>query len=658
MARFAATTTRLLSRRAHVVYIDGIIRRDIECIQVQKNYGLRPNSAELRVLTAFPGDDDSALDYAMVTVYLLGTSVPIIAGFAQPRAEEEGRDSMAVRFRAESVVGLLDKIYPGQETTINDSGLSTGFAQGAMLGWLRTHPQTGVTQNYTLTSIIRWLFSAAAMNANWQSLIGLGDMGAISDSAFDVDLPDITTQTMSLKGVMQQLLKLVPDVGIREAYDSTGKCTLHFFRFGRPYTYRSIAAANLSEVGPEDGAIITAYAKRTRPRDAISRLLGYGRPVEMMLTVGTDDGTAPLEPAWENATSYATPVGTVDELAVLANPAIATEGSPLFDRDKAAIFRVFRLPDCLQGFKIRGKNIATLSADSTREVPIQVFTQKYIYSDGVSPVIKTAILSTTDWELISGARIDVDRGLLVLPRPAVAMSESRKSSGQETRSYSRIHVYLTATFFWPYGYRPAYDSGVIGELNYTGIGDDPGMVMQFVNESVGFSHIGNYSGQLIDSASYGAKWYDETLAAWQTVSAGTPTIVEDDRSFLINLGARAVAERTRPTTEVRAEIPGTWTGYQIGEGLRVRNRGIDTKQLQIVGITFDLRGAKTLINATDQIPRRYTLARKAGGLLPIDARTPTPQPLNPFNIQEGILDRPMGPFSKWIDDARRRSGLG
>jgi len=246
-------------------------------------------------------------------------------------------------------------------------------------------------------------------------------------------------------------------------------------------------------------------------------------------------------------------------------------------------------------------------ADSEgNRIPAQCFLKiKKLTTSGVAGDVlaDTAGVATWTYEQIEGFRITPD-GVLELPRPATYASKREvDADGLEKTTYLEANVLLTVTLSERVGRALYYDTGVRGDIEYPGISSE-GLVYPFVNNTVGYRSVGvaNNTWQTRTGEYINLGAFYEVDGLQTTVAAGSPVVVEDDSPYLAALCEAVLAERQRRRTTANVTLFHVAHGLKIGDTVRVLNRGIDDKRLQVVSIAHTLRTGETKFQASDQVP--------------------------------------------------------
>lgn len=602
MSRATSAASRAnVQRPSQFVYVNGTLRHDIECYGILLGYGMKPSTADLFMPAKRAGDDVDELQDAEVVIYARGTidpmsSDPVFRGFVAPEKHSEGGNASRISLRAFSPISILDRIFVGQKQNL-------GY-----VSYPKTDPVTGAATGWTISGILQDIFSAAKYDSNFDSKICLGSVfGAVAAERY-VLMPDITFPATSYRDAIRRLLALAPDVGVRERF-ANSTTFLDFYIIGRVDVWRDIIIPDAT--GPESGAWATAHVREEDMERIYSRVIGYGAPRKTQVTVCVVDPPpaigqicdAYLEPAWPLATPYAShPAYTVDEQCVLDNPALATVGDPEFARDATGdCFRKFKLPAQLRGYDYSQEGVAVDT--NGKRIQFQVFRTKYNLTATPGGGL-TGAASTTEFEMIRGATFDAETGILELPSPALAISAVTYVSAEEPPKtiLVPVNVFITLTIVETAGGRLRYDTGIRGDVRIPTI-LNTGLVFTFINEKNRYEQVGSDVIQF-GGATFGSIHYDETqvTAQWLMRAYADPLLMVNDSRYLAQMCESCLAERMRRRVTASARLPFATTAFVVGDGVFIKNRGIDNRLLQIVNVKIDYADNSTAIVATDQVP--------------------------------------------------------
>lgn len=633
MARVVSASSRVIYPPAQTVLVNGEIRRDVECVSVSQGGSLSPVQAVLRVPQAYAGDSLSWLNDASVVVTVAGRSDPIFRGFVVTEAHHENAVESRVSVRAVSPIGWMHKVYLGQ-----------GVWQAAVR-YFRLNALTGLPTGWNLVAVLQQWFTVPIYPEDWKEVIDIGEVEALGETSANIPFSGLRFAATNYRDALYTILGQVPQLGIRERFTEE-KTFLDFYLRNDPDAAVRRIVAPLGSTGPEEGALLTAFVRESDVEDIYSRAIGYGRPTQTQITIGTRvqgmaraqtwDGYLPLVPMWANATSYQellnddggdppAPLYHADEAAVIADPAVAVEGSPQFNPALRYHFRRYRLPDWVAKlWTIGQRNVyRTTRSDLAPElvpeehIGIQVFVNAMTYEDGDgNPIVSMGSASVANYRLIPGAVV-TEEGILELPTPALEVyKRSVNGDGDEVDTYDRVDVFVTLSISRN-EQRPFWDTGVVG-VTLPGL-EDSGLVLSFINESVGYERIGTNLGEFEDAIGafdWGSAWYDPKADEWQFTDAGSPVIVEDDLPFLAGLTESMLMERSKRRTDASVSIPACLFGYRVGDVVTLENRGIDGRRLTVNSVTWNLLDPVTMVSASDQVVSRFTvgdIAPQSGG---------------------------------------------
>jgi hypothetical protein len=591
MPRFSSTATPIVTRPVLSVYIGGVLRPDVMCTGISKRGNWSPDSATLSVPAWLAGDYDTSLDDMAVLIYQQGMPLPVFRGYIDTASMQESARESGVTLTALSITDKLDRVHIGQAALRGE------------VQFRKRDPLTRGDYGYTVTNIFEAIFGTSTLDANWRSVIEWGDLTAISRTRGDLRPADMRFTGQSVLQALRRVNGLVADVGFREIHTES-KTYYSAFVYGDPTTAAKTLIAPLGN-GYAEGAIIADIQGSGDNKGIVSRVIAYGAPRKFQITLATNHSTAPVLPAWTDATitGYAEDGTTYTETedAVIANPDSTIAESPHFVAARANVFRRYKLPAALLAFyKPQSQNLYRMA--SGKQIGLQVF--RVTYPLTVSGTELVADTNSPEYELLTGHRITED-GYLELPRPCLAEVRKHVVSGKQVSTYAPVHLFVTLTVSASDGTRPGYDTGVRGYVNTPTI-RDTGLVFPIVNNSVEYWQIGTPAGGLTDwlgaAHSIGCVWYDEESNTWSAVAAGSSTVIRDDRLFLASIAERALAERQKRRTTATVRLPYIATGFNVGDVVKIRNRGIDGKRLTVFQVAFDYAGINTRLYLSDQVP--------------------------------------------------------
>lgn len=646
MARVLSSSGRIIYPPNQTVTINGVVRRDVECAQIISGGNLSPVQATLLVPQAYAGDSLPWLADSLVVVTVEGRSDPIFRGVVLTEAHRENASESRVSVRAISHVGLMDKIFLGQ-----------GILQAAVK-YFRSNAVTGLPSGWNLVAVLQQWFSLPVYPLDWKTQIDIGDVEALGLSGANIPFMGLRFAVTSYRDALATIMAQVPQLGIRERFTSD-LTYLDFYLRNDPEAPERRIVAPLGSIGPQDGAIASAFVRESDVSGIYSRVVGFGRPVKTQITIGTrastdartQDWDSPfrLRPLWEDATDYVElfsqdengdPVYSADEMKVMADPSIAIEGTPHFDATLQYHFRRFALPDAIRAlWTIEQRNVfRTVRSDLAPElvgeehIGVQVFASFVRQDEPAAPendetkgdLLEDGFIDPTKYRLIPGA-IVTEEGIIELPAPALeCFFRWLKPDGTELREFNRVDVFVTLTISRS-EFRPRWDTGVRGG-SFPGL-EQSGMVLSFINESVGFERIGTLPNEFgippgeeddpppppTFPLHFGSAWYDPQTDQWLFVNAGAMEVVEDDTVFLAGLCETLLTERNRRRTDATIRLPACLFGYQVGDVVTLENRGINGRRLGVNTVVWDLLNPATEISASDQIVTRFTVGEMATG---------------------------------------------
>lgn len=617
MSRFASSTSRIIDRPKQLCLINGRITHGASCISHNATHGLAPSQAIISLPYAMAGSDTSFLTDALVEVYADDVrdpdgGAPFFRGYVAPHKAQEDASRSTVHVLARDIRSILDRVNVGQ------------FQLRAVVEYRKTDRITGAPTDITIAAILEDLFSSAQFPPEWKNRIDLGDLsGLATAAAANIQLPDIIFAGDSYLAALHRLFSLAPKLGIRLRHGPTKD----YFDI---YTHGGQRGAFPVEIptayrGPEDGAIATADVIEGDIEEIHSRVIGYSRATETMLTVGTDHTTAPLVPAWVLTDQFQYPdtlpawdPDTADaaeaELEVIENPKLAVPGDPSYNPAYADIFRRFRLPDCLRAQVILARNLLELDySDNLRQfLPVQFFRRKIVF-DPVIPIPGETIgtESETDFEEIHGAQITPD-GHVVFSEPVLAEFGYQYDTltGLMTAIVRPVHIYVTLSVMEVARPTISYDTGVRGDVRVPGI-SAVGLVYTYQNNNIRYQRAGAPAGDLSgeDGAKFDAIWYNKRTDTWDTADGDNPLIINDDTPYLQPLSEQILTERNRRRTAATVNLPCFRALYNIGDAIYVTGRNIDRKKLTIHSLSRNLENPETIITASDQVPWDQTITQ-------------------------------------------------
>jgi hypothetical protein len=343
-----------------------------------------------------------------------------------------------------------------------------------------------------------------------------------------------------------------------------------------------------------------------------------------MVTFRETHPTAPIRPLWANASTI-TNLPTTNEVDVIAVPAYATPGNPVYRPDVGEYFRRYRLyVPLLQTYGIDGSNVWRTMDGSA--IPIQLFRQRYTMIEGEDDGVMVAQPVSGQFELLQGD-LDANTGIVTLAKPNIFLARTQPDpiDGAIVKLYARAELFVTATIasralVVPGGSaanqdspRGGYDTGV----RRPGIDGLPcvGLTSTFVNSSLKVSMAGSKLGGVRDingiAHEFGATVFDPIFGWLNLVPPGDPPLIEEDqRGTVAALAEQMLADNSRARSDVSVVIPAV-AHYLPGDVVTVSNRGINNRRLSIQTVTTDYETISTTIQGSDGIPPVAALDRPA-----------------------------------------------
>lgn len=586
MARWTNSVGRVLRRPRVRVRVNGYWRADVRCRSIVLAEGIGGNSAVITLPRARVGEDWSGLDQAKVEVFLGGGNVPEFVGHLQVQTQVQDGGQDRVAFVARSVMWRADGLRVGQVDRTGVLLFPRRDVDGNATGW-------------SVTRVVEELFRAERMPGEWLDVVGLGDVRAIAASRADQDLPDLALSG-SYAEALARVLAFVPDIGVRERYEASGKVLLDFFVIGRGHGAVRVMRGADATTGPAEGAYARIVNVTRDTRGVYSRAIGYGSAYQHQVTLWTGHGTAPIVPAWPGSED----VDPTDPLTygaaetrVLGDPGLATPGSERYSEALGMTFRRWRLPLVARENLVRARN--ALRDVTGQELAIQVFRSEFAFGEFTAFPWEASGFKASEWELLRGWELD-DEGFLTLGAPAVAMSSM---TGDLVRLNLFTPVFVTCTLLETRAQRRSwYDTGVRPGLRFPGL-EGTGFVLDFVNEDLRLARRGAVG--LADSTgtehTFGELHWDADAEEWDVLAAGEVEPIANDIVLLAGLTERAIAERSRVRTTVEVgEV--LLHRVRVGDPFVLLGRGVDGVVCTAYAVQHDLDTGSTTVAGSDQRP--------------------------------------------------------
>lgn len=609
MGRISVSGGRVFEPVSLVVLVNGARNRDLEIIGIHRRFGVNGDVAVIGVPTWYMEEHLSVLDDATLVIKAPASGKRdggvYFRGVIDIDSRSESGSNKGIYIRANSTLKMLSGVYVGENEELSIVEYPRRDALGRETGW-------------TLSKILKDLFSDAAMPAEWRSIIKLGAIEAVERTESDVEMPDIKFTSDSYRAALRYLLNLAGRVGISERF--TDDVTyLDFYVQGDSDGSVQSLQLPTDSLGPEEGALVLS-ATRTKDTSVVRGIVrGWGRNKEIMLTVGTDangeSGVGEgLEPAWENATGYdfeAAVVLTEQESAVLSNPECCQAGSPVFREDCLDVFRRFRLPESIRRQYIEKKNLLSIfvgDEEKERKLDLQVFQQLVDYTyDGSNNLDWQGAISSTDFELIPGVKIDED-GYVLFPRPLIGVWQYRTNAATNSPEhvYTRLQGYLTLSLLMR-GKSVGYQTRSGGSREVQGVKPK----FTFKNENLVYQVLGTQENELLDGDgvghTYDCIWFDPESGFWRRMeTAGTPELIDSDFDRLAGICEASRDEVSRQAMMVVVDLPGLWNSFRVGGLFRVRGRGFDQEVYQVSQVLLDVDFGFTQLIGQEGKPRFVT----------------------------------------------------
>lgn len=589
------------------VYVDGALLRDVLVRSVQSHQGARGATADLELPLANYKDAD-ALTGKEVEIYFWhdgeGAGPPRFRGLCLGSTGVIADNENMRGARCVSWLGMMGLCQLGQKNLF-----------GSIFFLYSDRRQEGETPTpWTPALMLERAFSPDLLPDEWASRIKLGDISALENSAA---APELTIDQPFCCANYQQfivsVLALAGDVGIRERYE-TDATYLDCYPLGpSAETAQEFRVASLNE-SVLNGANVSALNAERDLEGVITRQIVYGALKQMIVTIGTDHENAPLVPQWGDTPSQAYTEGGVysaDEAAVLANPALAHEGSleadfraqegdpPLTD-----IFKVFRIPAALRNYRV--KNSLPLAGGDGKDRPAQVF----IFDPPLLDAIiggKPGKSASEDPEAavpraLRISHIDPETGVIRLAEPAIYVSEIAIVNGLPQVTYEAADVYATLAI--QLNTHCGYDTGAVGGDGLPNLGLD-GLVDPIFRRDMEYIQFGSAGLDLTleDDETQIADYEGRVLEDDGTITEhGSFEVLRDDRDALAAIAEGMLRANARVRQADLTELDFCASGLRVGDTTRVNRGGTSGPAMQIYSLQFRCADPSTLIYASDVVP--------------------------------------------------------
>lgn len=571
------------------VYVDGVLRKDIEAlaVRVQQGIGGQQLSFSLPAAT-FDADVDSLVG-AEIVVYAghvgESTGSPIFRGLVDSIDSSLAVGVDEIGFSARSWLAYLDRVWLGQKTL---SGNVT---------FRRFNPVTGELYNWTLRSMLEVAFGETYWPTDWAALVSLGDTSPFNTgTASQVVSTDIECIVWNYSQFISHLISMAGDISVRERFTSS-TTYLDFYRLG-PDVFRSteVRVAALGEdIG--DGANVVELETSRDMAGIATRIIGYTAPRRVAITIPWDGSSTGLQPAWPDATPYGDTPMTAEELAVLDDPDSAKPDSPNYVDGRERIFRDFQLPAALRRFRL--DEALPVLDDEGRFIPTQAFRYRPALESETGEWVQDGYETTPTQ--ISIESIDGPGMAFRLGAPAIEVIGMEASGAVVTQPNQRAEVRLTCSLSMP-GFEGGYDTAALTTALPVSLSTSQ-LVESFSRPDLELS-------QFTTVGMDGVAEYDCTFShptdGWTTVSAATS--IDDHRQTAARMAQGALRSRARIRRTFQVTLDYLVRGIYVGQTIRVNNGGHRYAACQIQSLAQSLsEDARTIFIATDAIPEEVIM---------------------------------------------------
>jgi len=604
MATLTSNSSRVFDPQGIVVTVGGTRRQDFIPLQVVKRSGFTPDTALFLLPWARAVDDLSGFDYALVMIFVQGSSQPVFRGYLSARTAEEAPGVDRVVMQAVSITGYIDRLPVGW-----------GTQRGEAL-FTKQDRVTGEDSGYTLADIMAGL-EAITLDANWSDAIRLGDVNVLNLTGADLRPTSLRYTGTDYRTGLQRVLTYAPDIGVVERH-TTSKTFLDFYKWGDFSSgIHPFRACDESHEGPEDGAVVTRLKWVSDDGGIYNRARGWGAPVQFMMTFTTNHLTAPIVPAWSNPSVWFSPelttplldwALTTAESSVLANPRRGDPSNSFYVTGYDQIFRRYQLPPNIWRIYQKDRQNALIVGNNDtdkKSLNIQVFRRRWPLVENEEETALVWDEENPTYELIEGASITED-GFIEFREPVIQDYIIQHDGGKTIKTRRPVDIFVTVTISRSDGIRTVYDTGVRNSVPLESVGDS-GLVYTFVNNDVKFALVAAPTGGITDwrglPHTFDCTYYNEFDLQWQSVLAADAVVIRDDSVWLGNVTERSLAERSKRRMSADVMVPYLATAVDVGEGVQVLGRNIGNKVMTAVSVQFDMVNQRTTIKATDQVPR-------------------------------------------------------
>lgn len=589
------------------VYVNGSLRKDIECHAIQATQGLGGWRATFTIPQSAFDEDSDFLVLAEIVVYAChedeSTGTPLFRGMVDSIDGHLAIGADEIGFSARSYLGWLDRVQLGQAT------LSGTF------NFRRVDRTDGSLRNWTVRTMVEEAFNSTNYPEDWNGVIALGDTSALQAGTTSQPMAtDVEMSAPTYADFLAHMLSLAGDIAVRERFTSS-LTYLDFYRLGPDAgTSTSLRVAAQGE-SITTGANVAELDSSRDLSGIASRCIGYAAAKRMVVTISTDpdEDEDPLVPLWENATAYGAPGPlTAGEQAILDDPEAGNPGHFAYQPGYEFIFRRFALPAALRNFSL--DDSLAVEDDEGRPLPMQAFLYRPNVEDAVIDGIPSTQADGTyddDGTLLSLAGVDGRAMAFTLSDPAVEFVRQALVGEVVGEIRARAHVYFTCCLSLP-GHEGGYDTGVRGSATPDALSDSGLMAPPLSRPDLEVSQFTSMGLGLDDVQAYFATYFDADAGSWVTVS--TQTTIRDDRPTVAKIAEAQLRSSGRPRRTFAVTLEYLARGLQLGASLRINNGGTMLPAVQIQGIAYSVsEDPKTYLICTDAIPEEVILPDPSRG---------------------------------------------
>lgn len=593
-----------IPKMKQALYVGGVLRKDIEILGGAVSQGLGGARLSCLMPAATFDAEASSLYGAEVVAYAWhdGETMgpPIFRGLVDSIDGSLAVGDDTLGFVCRSWLHYLDKVQIGQKVL------------AGQVNFRRYDWTTATERRWTVRSMVQEAFDAGYWPNDWGTVLALGDTSAlVSGSATQELATDVLFTAGNYREFLATMLGLAGDIGVRERF--TASLTyLDFYRLGpQSGVAREFRVAALGDDVGDSAVNVLALEHGRDLGDMATRVIGYGAPKMMIVTIGEDDPVAPLVPDWLDATAVGdTPTAT--EQAVLDDPDSAVPGSPTFDVARMHVFRRYRIPAALRNYTMLDR----LPVEDATGRPLAPHAHLFEYdlepgtSGGANAWVPDGERDTATLQDIE--TFDPDRGSVVLKRPAVRLALMKPTGDIPEATWERTEVYLTCAFALE-GRECGYDTGHRPTINVEGLEDD-GLTMTFSRPDLRYVQYTSFGLGVVDTDGSTAIEYNALVwdgGAWTEYASAT--VERDDRPTIARIAEAALRSRSRLRNTFAVTCDYFTQGVKIGDTIRVNNGGTLLAPVQVQSVSFTCSAdAATRFVATDAIPEAAVIEDPAG----------------------------------------------